>query len=66
MTINKLKTLHKNDTSLSFLIEEKMTLQKRLEQLGYDGDCAYEKALVAFYQQRLLDCENIIRQTVTS
>lgn len=38
------------------LREEKAAIEKRLEQLGYDGDCAYEKAMVAFYSERLGDC----------
>ena len=38
------------------LLDEKATIEKRLHQLGYDGDCAYEKALVSFYSNRLEEC----------
>ena len=31
------------------LLEELDWLQRRLADMGYDGDCAYERALVAVY-----------------
>jgi len=36
-------------------IEEEITvLEKRLAQLGPEGDCAYEKAMIRFFQQQLV------------
>ena len=42
------------------LQEEKASIEKRLSELGYDDDCAYEKAMVAFYQKRLEQCEELL------
>lgn len=62
MTILELTTLNKNKAQLDDLLEEKNMVEKRLQQLGYDGDCAYEKAMVAFYRRRLDMFEDLIRQ----
>ena len=35
------------------LREEIATLEQRLEQIGPDGDCGYERALVRFLEQQL-------------
>jgi hypothetical protein len=35
------------------LREEIATIEKRLEQLGPDGDCGYENAMIRFYEQQL-------------
>lgn len=35
------------------LREEIATLEKRLQQIGPDGDCGYEKALIRFFEQQL-------------
>lgn len=35
------------------LREEIETLEKRLAQIGPDGDCGYEKALIRFLEQQL-------------
>lgn len=35
------------------LEEEIATLEKRLQQIGPDGDCGYEKALIRFFEQQL-------------
>jgi hypothetical protein len=35
------------------LREEIEMLEKRLEQMGPDGDCGYEKALIRFLEQQL-------------
>ncbi len=35
------------------LREEIATLENRLEQIGPDGDCGYERALVRFLEQEL-------------
>jgi hypothetical protein len=62
VTILELTTLNKNKAQLNDLLEEKNMMEKRLQQLGYDGDCAYEKAMVAFYRRRLDMFEDLIRQ----
>ena len=33
--------------------EEIDTLQQRLHQIGHDGDCAYEKAMIRFFEVEL-------------
>lgn len=35
------------------LKEEIVTLERRLEQMGPDGDCGYERALIRFLEQQL-------------
>lgn len=35
------------------LLSEINYLQRRLEQMGYNGDCAYERAIEGQFQQRL-------------
>ena len=35
------------------LREEIATIEKRLQQLGPDGDCGYENAMIRFYEQQL-------------
>ena len=35
------------------LKEEIAILEKRLTQIGPDGDCGYEKALIRFFEQQL-------------
>ena len=35
------------------LREEVDLMEKRLESFGFDGDCAYEKALVRYYEREL-------------
>ena len=37
----------------SRLEEEIATLQQRLDQIGPDGDCGYEKAMIRFFQQEI-------------
>jgi len=60
MAINNSTCLQTIDISIDCLLEEKASLENRLQRLGYDGDCAYEKAMVAFYTKRLdLCCEMI-------
>jgi len=44
-----------------YLLQEIETIEKRLEELGYDGDCAYEKAMVAFYRERLDQCSVLLQ-----
>ena len=33
--------------------EEIRYIEAWLDEIGHDGDCAYEKAMVRFYQERL-------------
>ncbi len=35
------------------LKEEIQTLERRLQQMGPDGDCGYEKALIRFLEDQL-------------
>jgi len=35
------------------LREEIAYLEARLEEIGHDGDCAYEKAMIRFFEQEL-------------
>lgn len=35
------------------LREEISYLEARLRQLGYDGDCAYERSMVRFFEQQI-------------
>jgi len=44
-----------------YLLQEMESIEKRLQQLGYDGDCAYEKAMVAFYKERLDQCSTLLK-----
>ncbi|MEO5342668.1 MAG: hypothetical protein H7842_04910 [Gammaproteobacteria bacterium SHHR-1] len=37
------------------LLSEINYLQKRLEEMGYNGDCAYERAIEGKFLQRLQD-----------
>ena len=61
MTIGNLTCMMKNDMGVECLLEEKASIEKRLEELGYDGDCAYEKAMVSFYKRRLEQCDEMIQ-----
>ena len=35
------------------LREDIAYLEARLEEIGHDGDCAYEKAMIRFFEQEL-------------
>ncbi len=37
------------------LLSEIHYLQQRLKQMGYNGDCAYERAIENNFQQRLVE-----------
>ncbi len=63
MTIHNLSAYYKSTAELDDLLQEKDMIERRLEQLGYDGDCAYEKAMVAFYKRRLGLFEDLIKET---
>lgn len=38
-----------------YLNEEAMYLEERIKQMGFEGDCAYKRAMYTFYLDRL--CE---------
>ena len=40
------------------LAEEIAALEKRLQKLGFDGDCAYERAISQLYQSLVEDRKN--------
>ena len=44
------------------LDEEAMYLEERIKQMGFEGDCAYERAMYTFYLDRL--CELRSQMTV--
>ena len=44
------------------LNEEVMYLEERIKQMGFEGDCAYERAMYTFYLDRL--CELRSQMTV--
>jgi hypothetical protein len=33
--------------------DEIASLEARLVEIGYDGDCAYEKAMIRFFEQQV-------------
>ena len=35
------------------LLEEIAFMESRLAEIGHDGDCAYEKAMIRFYHQQM-------------
>jgi hypothetical protein len=41
--------------------EEIEVLEKRLSQIGPDGDCGYEKALIRFFEQQLGERRELLR-----
>lgn len=40
-------------TNTGRIKEEIATLERRLAEIGPDGDCGYEKALIRFFEQQL-------------
>ena len=44
---------HRGVSQPSRLEEEIAPLQQRLDQIGPDGDCGYEKAMIRFFQQQI-------------
>jgi len=55
---------HNSDAKLQRkdLNEEAVYLEERIKQMGFEGDCAYERAMYTFYQDRL--CELRSQMTV--
>ena len=48
---------HNSDAKLQRkdLNEEAVYLEERIKQMGFEGDCAYERAMYTFYLDRLCD-----------
>ena len=48
---------HNSDAKLQRkdLNEEAVYLEERIKQMGFEGDCAYERAMYTFYMDRLCD-----------
>jgi len=46
---------HNSDAKLlrKDLNEEAVYLEERIKQMGFEGDCAYERAMYTFYLDRL-------------
>lgn len=42
------------DPQRSRIEEEIAILERRLDQIGPDGDCGYEKALIRFFQDQIV------------
>jgi hypothetical protein len=47
------RNVHSGIATSSRLEEEIAVLERRLAQIGPDGDCAYEKAMIRFFQTQL-------------
>ena len=47
------RNAHLPATSPGRLKEEIAAIEQRLRQLGPDGDCGYENAMIRFYEQQL-------------
>jgi hypothetical protein len=45
--------LHHDYTDPGRVREEIACIEARLAEIGHDGDCAYEKAMVRFFQQQV-------------
>lgn len=45
------RNVHSGIATSSRLEQEIASLEKRLAQIGPDGDCAYEKAMIRFFQK---------------
>jgi len=46
-------SLHRDYTDPARIREEIAYLESRLSEIGYDGDCAYEKAMIRFFEQQV-------------
>lgn len=44
---------HGSPASAGRLRDEILVLEKRLAQIGPDGDCGYENAMIRFFEQQL-------------
>lgn len=55
--------VHKAIVPSGRLKEEIATIERRLEQMGPDGDCGYEKALIRFLEQQLGQRREMLQAT---
>ncbi len=55
------RNVHSGAATGSRLEEEIEMLEKRLAELGPDGGCAYEKAMIRFLQDQLSDRRRLLR-----
>ncbi len=54
MHIHRLSRSNRRGVIQSGRLEEEIaTLQQRLDQIGPDGDCGYEKAMIRFFQEQI-------------
>lgn len=59
---NNMKDDHlKKQIDKERIIDEINYLKMRLEQIGYNGDCAYEKKLSSFYLNAISHCKEKLR-----
>ena len=42
------------------LNDESLYLERRIQQMGFEGDCAYERAMYYFYLNRLNEIRTLI------
>jgi len=42
------------------LNDESLYLERRIQQMGFEGDCAYERAMYKFYLNRLNEVRILI------
>lgn len=47
------KAQRPNYTDPAKVRDEITYLENRLEEIGHDGDCAYEKAMIRFFEQQV-------------
>lgn len=45
--------LHRDYTDPERVRAEIAVMESRLEEVGYDGDCAYEKAMIRFFENEM-------------
>lgn len=45
--------MHRSPASAARLWDEISILERRLAQIGPDGDCGYENAMIRFFEQQL-------------
>jgi len=45
--------MHAAYTDPAKIRDEIAYLEGRLNEIGYDGDCAYEKAMIKFFEQQV-------------
>ena len=46
---------HATKADEEFLVEDIKYFEARLQEMGYDGDCAYERALAQSFERRVIE-----------